>query len=124
MGASLPCDNDSAVKGKAVVIAKTPQAPYWAVIFTAVFSGREAEEYAETAARMVALMKTVPGYLGYETAQSPGGGEITVCYWESEAGIRAWKQNAEHLAAQKRGRDAFYSAYHIRVAKVERAYGF
>lgn len=106
------------------MIAATPPPPYWAVIFTAVFSGREAEEYAEMAARMVALMKDVPGYLGYETAQAEGGGEITVCYWESEDGIRAWKANAEHLAAQKRGREAFYSAYHIRIAKVERAYGF
>jgi len=106
------------------MIAKTPQAPYWAVIFTAVFSGREAEEYAETAARMVSLAEASPGFLGYETAQGEGGLEITVSYWDSEEAIRAWRRNSEHLAAQKRGREAFYSAYTIRVARVERAYGF
>ncbi|MFN4184676.1 MAG: antibiotic biosynthesis monooxygenase family protein [Hyphomonas sp.] len=106
------------------MIAKTPEAPYWAVIFTAVFSGREEAEYGETAARMVALAEESPGFLGYESAQGEGGLEITVSYWESEEAIRAWKRNTEHLAAQKRGREAFYSAYTIRVAKVERAYGF
>lgn len=106
------------------MIAATPPPPYWVVIFTAVFSGRAAEEYAETSARMVALMQESPGFLGYETAQGEGGGEITVCYWDSEEAVRIWRQNAEHLAAQKRGREAFYSAYHIRVARVDRAYGF
>lgn len=106
------------------MIAKTPPPPYWTVIFSAVFTGREAEEYADTAAHMVALAQTSSGFLGYETAQGEGGFEITVSYWESEEAIRAWKRHADHLAAQQRGREAFYSAYHIRVAKVERAYGF
>ncbi len=106
------------------MIAQTPQAPYWAVIFTAIFSGREEAEYAETAVRMVALAQTMPGFLGYESAQGEGGGEITVSYWENEAAIRDWKRQADHIAAQKRGREAFYTAYTIRVARVERAYAF
>lgn len=106
------------------MIAATPSPPYWVVIFTAVFSGGAAEEYAETTARMAELMQESPGFLGYETAQAEGGGEITVCYWDSEEAVRIWRTNAEHLAAQKRGREAFYSAYHIRVGKVDRAYGF
>lgn len=106
------------------MIANTPEAPYWAVIFTAIFSGLEEAEYARTAEAMVTLAHTMPGFLGYESAQGDGGLEITVSYWESEDAIRAWKRNADHLAAQKRGREAFYSAYTIRVSKVERAYGF
>lgn len=120
----LPCDNDRAVKGKAIMIANTPAAPYWAVVFTAVFSGREEEEYNEMAAQMVELAQTMPGFLGYETAQGEGGLEITVSYWESEEAIRAWKRHNDHITAQRRGREAFYSAYTIRVARVERAYSF
>jgi hypothetical protein len=70
------------------MIAVTPPPPYWAVIFAAGFSGREAAEYAQTGARMVTLMKDGPGHLVYEAAQSPGGGEVTACYCDSEAGIR------------------------------------
>ncbi len=106
------------------MIAQTPPAPYWAVIFTAVFSGQAEAEYVEMAERMVALAEGMPGFLGYESAQGEGGMEITVSYWESQEAILAWKRHAEHLTAQKRGRETFYSAYQIRVAKVERAYGF
>lgn len=106
------------------MVAETPEPPYWAVIFTAIFSGREEAEYGRTAERMVELAQQSPGFLGYESAQGEGGLEITVSYWDSEEAIRAWKRNTEHLLAQKRGREAFYSRYTIRVAKVERAYGF
>ncbi len=106
------------------MIAATHEAPYWAVIFTAIFSGQAEAEYAETAEAMVRLAHTMPGFLGYESAQGEGGLEITVSYWETEDAIRAWKRQADHIAAQKRGREAFYSAYTIRVARVERACSF
>ncbi len=106
------------------MIARTPPPPYWAVIFTAVQSGSDSANYESMAARMVDLAHQQPGFLGYETAQGDGASEITICYWESEAGIRAWKQHAEHLEAQRLGREVWYAGYSIRIVKVERAYGF
>ncbi len=38
--------------------------------------------------------------------------------------IRSWKKNSEHLFAQKEGRGKWYSAYRVRICKVERDYGF
>ena len=35
---------------------------------------------------------------------------------------RAWKQVAEHLVAQARGRSTWYADYTVRVATVERDY--
>jgi len=106
------------------MIAKTPPPPYWAVIFTAVQSGKDTAAYESMAMRMVELAHQQPGFLGYESAQGEGNAEITVCYWNTGENIRAWKQNAEHLEAQRMGREVWYSAYHIRIVKVERAYGF
>jgi heme-degrading monooxygenase HmoA len=106
------------------MIAKTPPPPYWAVIFTAVQSGADTENYERMAERMVAAAHDQPGFLGYESAQAEGNAEITICYWQEEAQIRAWKQHAEHLEAQRLGRDVWYSGYSIRIVKVERAYGF
>ncbi len=60
------------------------------------------------------------GYLGVESARESVG--ITVSYWADLASIRAWKQEMEHLAAQKQGQDAWYTAYKVRIAKVERDY--
>jgi heme-degrading monooxygenase HmoA len=49
---------------------------------------------------------------------------ITVSYWESLEAIKAWKQNAEHLVAQSRGRGEWYASFKLRICKVERDYGF
>src|SRR5258708_3958253 len=77
----------------------------------------------ETADRMFALASEQPGFLGVDTARSDGLG-ITVCYWESEAAIASWKAQAEHAAAQREGRERWYESYDLRIARVERAYGF
>jgi heme-degrading monooxygenase HmoA len=100
-----------------------PEPPYFAVIFTSRRDEQAGDGYAETADRMFALAQEQPGFLGFDTARTDGLG-ITVCYWESVAGIAAWKAQAEHAAAQREGRARWYESYDIRVARVERAYGF
>ncbi len=103
------------------MIANTPSPPYYAVIFTNLRTDVD-EGYAETAQRMVELAAQQPGYLGFESTRDGLG--ITVSYWESLAAIRHWKQQAEHLVAQQKGREMWYSAYKTRICKVEREYGF
>jgi heme-degrading monooxygenase HmoA len=49
---------------------------------------------------------------------------ITVSYWTSEDAIAAWRRHAEHTIACEQGRKSWYREYGLRVAKVERAYGF
>ena len=49
---------------------------------------------------------------------------ITVSYWASVADARAWKKVTEHLAAQQTGRERWYRGYRVRIATVEREYGF
>ena len=112
--------------------ARTPAPPYFAVIFTSIRAEDAASieasskerTYGQTADEMEALAKTQPGYLGFETARTEGGLGISVSYWESLEAIRAWKANADHLTAQRFGRDAWYRAYRVRVCRVEREYGF
>ena len=100
-------------------IAATPRPPYYAVIFT---SQRTAVDggYGETAQRMVELALQQPGCLGVESAREVIG--ITVSYWDSLESIAAWKRNAEHRVAQKRGREEWYAGFTLRICKVERDY--
>ena len=100
-------------------IAATPAPPYYAVIFTSFRTDVEAG-YGNMADRMVELAAEQPGFLGVESARSGLG--ITVSYWESLEAIRDWKRNSEHLLAQQQGREQWYTAYHTRICKVERAY--
>ena len=103
------------------MIANTPTPPYYAVIFSSIRTD-DSEGYGEMAERMVELAAQQPGYLGMESARNEVG--ITVSYWESLEAIRHWKANAEHLLAQKLGREKWYAAYKTRVCRVERDYGW
>ena len=103
-------------------VAATPAPPYYAVIFTSRRSTADAAGYAQMAAEMLTLAAQQPGFLGVESAREALG--ITVSYWRDEEAIRAWKQHVDHLAAQRLGRERWYEAYAVRVARVERAYGF
>lgn len=103
------------------MIAKTPQAPYYAVIFTSVRTEID-EGYAEMAQRMLELARLQPGFLGEESARNEVG--ITISYWESLEAIRAWKNNHDHQEAQNQGKKKWYKAYKTRIVKVERDYDF
>lgn len=97
------------------------QLPYYAVIFTSVRTLVD-EGYAQTGEKMIALAKAQPGFLGVESAREEIG--ITVSYWESLEAIRNWKQQLDHLDAQRKGRKKWYESYTVRIALVEREYSF
>ena len=102
------------------MIARTPQPPYYAVIFTSIRTGVE-NGYEVVAQRMVELAAEQPGFLGVESAREEIG--ITVSYWRDPDSIAAWKRHAEHQIAQERGKQDWYRAYKTRICKVEREYG-
>jgi heme-degrading monooxygenase HmoA len=104
--------------------AKNPEPPYYAVIFSSQRADTDPAGYEATAARMVELAASMPGFLGIESVRGADGFGITVSYWDSEENIRRWQQHAEHLVAQQRGRDVWYKRFELRVCKVERANGF
>ena len=103
------------------MIAKTPDPPYYAVIFTSLKTGDDTG-YGEMAVKISALAELQPGFLGQESAREEIG--ITVSYWQSLESIRNWKHNAEHLFAQQKGIETWYAQYKTRICLVEREYGF
>lgn len=95
--------------------------PYYAVIFTSTLS-KDTKGYIEMAQKMKDLAKHQEGFLGIDSAREDIS--ITVSYWESLDAIKTWKQNSEHLIAQQKGRNKWYSWYNTRICKVEREYEF
>ncbi len=102
-------------------IVNTPKPPYYAVIFTSIKIDKD-KGYAKMSDHMLELLSTQEGFLGFESAREEVG--ITVSYWKDEESIRKWKSNLEHQEAQRLGKEIWYKKYKIRVAKVEREYGF
>ena len=103
------------------MIAKTPEPPYYAVIFSSLRT-EEIEGYAEMADLLVELASMQEGFMGIESARNELG--ITVSYWKDLESIRKWKQHTDHIIAQKKGRTDWYKHYKTRTAKVERDYEF
>jgi len=102
-------------------LSRTPEPPYYAVIFTSQRTDGD-PGYDAMARRMVELASVQPGFLGVESARGADGFGITVSYWSTHESIAAWKANAEHRAAQETGKRSWYAAYQIRIARVERTY--
>lgn len=97
--------------------------PYHLAVFTAVRTPQQSG-FSETDARLEDLVKDVPGFPGTDHAQTPGGPGITVGYFRDADALARWRTDAEHGAAQERGRAEWYRSYTLHVAKVERSHGF
>ena len=84
--------------------------------------GERAGGYAEMAQKMEDLARLQSGFLSIDSAREDVG--VTVSYWENLEAIKIWKQHSEHLIAQQKGRNQWYSWYNTRICKVEREYEF
>ncbi|MDB5010589.1 MAG: hypothetical protein JWR67_3367 [Mucilaginibacter sp.] len=103
------------------MIANTPAAPYYAVIFTSVRTDGD-DGYNSMSDEMVELAEQEDGFLGIESARNEIG--ITVSYWQNLDAIKKWKANTRHLLAQKFGREKWYEKYKVRICIIERDYEF
>lgn len=97
-------------------ILKTPQPPYYAVIFTSERTEGD-NGYGQMAEKMVALASQQPGFLGVENARDETGLGITVSYWDSLDAIKIWKENASHKIAQEKGKAIWYKWLALRYAR-------
>ena len=103
------------------MIANTPNAPYYAVIFTSVMAEND-KGYSLMSDKMIELASQQKGFLGIESARNDIG--ITVSYWSDLDAIKNWKNNMDHTEARNLGREQWYKKFKVRICKVERDYGF
>jgi heme-degrading monooxygenase HmoA len=78
------------------------------------------EEYVALVDRMIELAATMPGYISHKGFFAEDGERVTVVEFEHEEGMRAWRMNPEHRAAQKKAREIYYSEYSVQVCNVVR----
>ncbi|KQL35333.1 antibiotic biosynthesis monooxygenase [Psychrobacillus sp. FJAT-21963] len=103
-------------------IAKLPQPPYYAAIFTSQRTNVD-KGYGRMAEKMEELASQQKGFLGIESARDHELG-ITISYWDSLEAIKSWKDNSAHKVAQEKGKSEWYKNFSVRISKVEKAYIF
>lgn len=94
------------------------------MIFRSRLRDENDAELRELAPRMVELARTMPGFVSFERFTADDGERLSLIAFETLEDVKAWKEHPEHLVAQRRGRESFYSEYNITVAEQVRSYSF
>ncbi len=78
------------------------------------------DEYVALVDRMQEIARTMPGYISHKGFFAEDGERVTIVEFADEEGLRAWRTNPEHVAAQKLARQRYYTEYHVQVCTLAR----
>ena len=97
----------------------------YAVIFEVQPDPDRLQDYLDIAARLRPELEKMDGFISTErfTSLSQDGKILSLSFWRDEEAIARWRQQEQHHAAQRAGRDRIFRDYRIRVAAVARDYG-
>jgi len=106
---SLPCKD-----GDALIVT----------VFRARLRPENADAYFKLAGELGKEAEVMPGYVSRKVYVAEDGERLTVVEFESWETHRAWAEHPKHRAAQKLGREQFYSEYSIQVCESQRSHEF
>ena len=101
-----------------------PSKPYCAVIFLAKLSEFDLPSYREIGEVLLDQARKQPGFQGYDDVGGESRFSFNVSYWEDLESIRMWRNDANHVIAQKNGESKWFLWYEAKIARVERSYAF
>ena len=95
-----------------------------AVIFEVEPKDGRARDYFDLAAGLKAELETIDGFISVERFESltTPGRYVSLSFWRDETAVKAWREHADHQAAQETGKAAVFADFRIRVAEVTRDY--
>jgi heme-degrading monooxygenase HmoA len=84
-------------------------------VFRSTLRPDAVEDYEVVSTRMVALARSLPGFVDYKTFTAGDGERVTIVTFASWDEHDAWRRHPEHRAAQRLGRERFYDSFAIQV---------
>jgi heme-degrading monooxygenase HmoA len=96
-----------------------------AVIFEVWPKAEGRQEYLDIAASLRPLLEKIDGFISIERFESltEKGKILSLSFFRDEEAVKAWRNLAEHRAAQAKGRNELFANYRLRIAGVIRDYG-
>ena len=83
----------------------------------------EARGYGETAVRMEASARAMPGFIDFKAFTASDGERVSIITFDTLEHQAAWRDDPEHRVAQARGREEFYAEYSVSVCLLMRHSG-
>ena len=74
--------------------------------------------FQETAQQLEARARAMPGFVDFKEFTAADGERVALITFASRDAHDAWRDEAEHRAAQERGRDQWYETYTIQVCEI------
>ena len=78
------------------------------------------DRYATLAAELETRAAAVPGFVEFKQFVAPDGERLALVTFADAEAEAAWRDDVEHRAAQREGRESFYAEYDIAVCEVQR----
>jgi len=96
-----------------------------AVIFEVWPDPDHRQDYLDIAAGLRPVLEEIDGFISVERFESLSepGKILSISFFRDEAAIDAWRNTADHRAAQAKGRAGLFADYRLRIAGVIRDYG-
>ncbi|RPI46096.1 MAG: antibiotic biosynthesis monooxygenase [Betaproteobacteria bacterium] len=96
-----------------------------AVIFEVEPTPEGMQQYLDLAASLRPELEKVDGFISVERFESMShpGKLVSLSFWRDHGALDAWRRLETHRVAQRRGRQALFGDYRLRVAEVVRDYG-
>ncbi len=82
------------------------------------------DEYDLVANEMSRLVRMIDGFIDERFYLADDGERVTIVRFRDLESHRIWAKYPEHLAAQRRGREEFYSWYDISVSQEKHSHHF
>lgn len=73
---------------------------------------------------MYELATGMPGFISYKDFEAADGESVSIIEFDNAENLAAWRNQPEHQAAQREGKERFFQWYDIQVARIERQYSF
>ena len=93
-------------------------------VFRSRLRPEHSEAFFELADELALAADAMPGFISRKVFHAEDGERVTIIEFESEETHRGWAEHHGHRAAQKLGREKFYSEYSLQICELLRASTF
>jgi len=90
------------------------------IVFRSELRDGVADAYNQDGEVIYGLGVAMPGFVAIKDFTADDGERVAIVEFDSAEHLAAWRDHAEHRAAQQRGRDRYFSRYQIQVCSVLR----
>ena len=94
------------------------------ILFRSRLTEAAGHDYARMTEAMMEHARAFTGFVDVKNFTADDGERLTVVWWQDEATLTAWANDARHRIAKNTGRERWYEYYKMDVVQIVRVSNF